>query len=172
MRRSTVQNSAVMDSPAVNASVNDTESSYSVRGGITVAQAAIVLFAGLLLPIPPIAIDVLLAINLVFTAMLLFVVIFAREPAEITAVPLVVIFVTLLRLGTNVAAAKSILLIADGGHIIDWCGTRIYYGFISIVIAVLLVFVICAVDLQGRDVYPPQGHQLSCRDDPKPSGNG
>ncbi|MDO8303420.1 MAG: FHIPEP family type III secretion protein [Sedimentisphaerales bacterium] len=145
MRRSTVQNSAVMDSPAVNVSCNDTETAYSVHGGILFTQAAIVLLAGLLLPIPPIAIDILLAVNLVFTAMLLFVVLFAREPAEITAVPLVVIFVTLLRLGTNVAAAKSILLIANGGHIIDWCGTRIYYGFISIVIAVLLVFVICVL---------------------------
>jgi hypothetical protein len=145
MRGSTVQNSAAMDSQVINGTDKDMETVYSVRGGILFTQAAIVLFAGLLLPIPPVAIDVLLAVNLVFTTMLLFVVLVAREPADITSVPPVVIFVTLLRLGTNVAAAKSIILIANGGHILDWCGTRIYYGFISIVIAVLLVFLICVL---------------------------
>jgi hypothetical protein len=145
MRRSTVQNSSVMDAPTVNVPGSEAEAAYTVRGGILFTQAAIVLLAGLLLPIPPIAIDVLLAINFVFTIMLFFVVLMAREPAQITSVPLVVVFITLLRLGTNVAAAKSIILIVNGGRIIDWCGTRVYYGFISIIVAAMLVFLICAL---------------------------
>jgi hypothetical protein len=145
MRRSSVPNTAVIDPPILDGHDRDAESAYSVRGGILFTQAAIVLMAGLLLPIPPVAIDVLLSVNLVFTAMLLFVVVFAREPAEIASVPLVVIFVTLLRLGTNVAAAKSILLTANGGRIIDWLGTHIYYGFVSVAVAVLLVFMVCAL---------------------------
>jgi Mrp family chromosome partitioning ATPase len=145
MRRSSVQNSAVTDSPAVDVSHNDAETAYAMRGGLLFTQAAIVLLTGLLVPIPPIAIDVLLAVNLVFTAMLLFVALTARDPAEITSVPPVAVFITLLRLGTNVAAAKSIILIANGGRIIDWCGTHIYYGVVSIIIAAILVLVICVV---------------------------
>lgn len=145
MRRSNVQNSAVMDSPAAVASCNDVETAYSMRGGLLFTQAAIVLLTGLLVPLPPLWIDIFLATNLVFTAMLLFVSLTAREPAEIASVPPVAVFITLLRLGTNVAAAKSIILIANGGRIIEWCGTRIYYGLTSIIIAVILVLVICVV---------------------------
>jgi hypothetical protein len=116
-----------------------------MRGGLLFTQAGMVMLAGILLPIPPVAIDILLAVNFIFTAMLIFVVLAAREPAEITSVPPVVIFITLLRLGTNVAAAKSILLIADGGRILDWCGTRIYYGFAGIAAAAILVPLICVI---------------------------
>jgi uncharacterized membrane protein len=142
MHGSTVHNSAVMDSQVSDGTDKAAGAPYSVRGGIRVIQAAIVLLVGLLLPIPPIAIDALLAVNLVFTAMLLFVLLFAREPADIVSVPLVVIFVTLLRLGTNVAAARSVFLIADAGRIIDWCGAHIYYGLISILAAVVLIILI------------------------------
>ena len=142
MRGSTVQDSSAMDFHVVDSADIDRETVYAMHGGILFIQAAIVLLAGLLLPIGPGAIDILLAVNFIFTIMLFFVVFLARKPAEITSVPLVVIFITLLRLGTNVAAAKSVLLIANGGRIINWCGTHIYYGFMSVVIAVILVFLI------------------------------
>jgi hypothetical protein len=140
MRGSTVQNSSTTDFHVADGPDIDRETAYAMHGGILFIQATIVLLVGLLLPIPPGAIDVLLAVNFIFTIMLLVVVLLARKAAEITSVPLVVIFITLLRLGTNVAAAKSVLLIASGGRIIDWCGTSIYYGFISVVITLLLVF--------------------------------
>jgi Mrp family chromosome partitioning ATPase len=145
MRRSKIQNSAAMDSPAVPVSQNNTETAYAMRGGILFTQAGMVMLAAILLPIPPVMIDILLAVNFVFTAMLIFVVLAAREPAEITSVPPVVIFITLLRLGTNVAAAKSVLLIANGGRILDWCGTHIYYGFTGIAAAAILVPLICVI---------------------------
>lgn len=142
MRSSTVQDSSAADFNVADGSAIDRETVYAMHGGILFLQAAIVLLAGLLLPIGPNAIDILLAVNLIFTLMLFFVVLLARKPAEIISVPLVVIFITLLRLGTNVAAAKSVLLIANGGRIVNWCGMRIYYGVMSAVIAVLLVFLI------------------------------
>jgi Mrp family chromosome partitioning ATPase len=145
MRRSKIQNSAAMDSPAVPVSQNNNETAYAMRGGILFTQAGMVMLAAILLPIPPVMIDILLAVNFVFTAMLIFVVLAAREPAEITSVPPVVIFITLLRLGTNVAAAKSVLLIANGGRILDWCGTHIYYGFTGIAAAAILVPLICVI---------------------------
>lgn len=145
MRRSKVQNSAAMDSTAVPVSPNDTGTAYAMRGGILFAQTGMVMLAGILLPIPPVAIDILLAVNLVFTTILIFVVLSAREPAEITSVPPVVIFITLLRLGTNVAAAKSVILIANGGRILDWCGAHIYHGFAGIAAAAILVPLICVI---------------------------
>jgi Mrp family chromosome partitioning ATPase len=116
-----------------------------MHGGKLFILAALVLIAGLLLPLPPAAIDILLVVNVVFTAMLFFVVLLAKDPAEITSVPLVVNFIILLHLGTNVGAAKAILLNTNGGRIIDWIGGRIYYGFTSVLITVIFVFLICVL---------------------------
>lgn len=129
----------------VNGSARDIKARHFMRGGSLFVVAAIVIFAGLLLPISPTAIDVLVPVNLIFTAMLITVVFLARKPVDIISVPLVVISITLLRLGTNIGAAKCILLFASAGNIVNWCGERMYYGFTSVVVTVILVFLICVL---------------------------
>src|SRR5215813_4855891 len=81
-------------------------------GGIVVVGV----LALAVLPLPPGALDLLLAASLCLSVLVFLVSIYVERPLEFSAFPSVLLLVTLLRLSLNIASTRLILLHGGDGH--------------------------------------------------------
>jgi flagellar biosynthesis protein FlhA len=77
--------------------------------------AAALIFA-VLVPVPPGVMDLLLVVNIMFSAIVLLTAIYIRTPLEFSVLPSVLLGSTLLRLVLNVASTRLILTAGAGGR--------------------------------------------------------
>jgi flagellar biosynthesis protein FlhA len=82
--------------------------------------AVIAIVALMIVPLPPLLLDLLLSIDIALAVVLLLTAIYVREPIEFSVFPSLLLLLTLLRLALNVAATRLILL--DGAQGIDAAG--------------------------------------------------
>src|SRR5512142_2738755 len=85
------------------------------------ALMAVVLL--MIVPIPPLLLDLLLSIDIGLAVTLMLTAIYVREPIQFSVFPSLLLILTLIRLSLNVASTRLILLNgADGvdaaGHVI------------------------------------------------------
>jgi flagellar biosynthesis protein FlhA len=93
----------------------------------------------LILPVPPILLDMLLAISISLSLLTLLVILYLRQPAEFTVFPTLLLFVTLFRLALNVASTRLILLDGYAGHIIQAFGNFAVRGNYVVGMVVFLI---------------------------------
>ncbi len=67
----------------------------------------------ILVPMPPLVMDLLLSLNLAFSVLLLLMTIFVRKPLDLSVFPTVLLTVVMLRLGLNIATTRLILSHAE-----------------------------------------------------------
>src|SRR6476659_2004550 len=101
----------------------------------------------LILPIPPLALDMFLAISIGMSLLILLIILYVEEPADFTSFPTLLLFVTLYRLALNVASTRLILLDGYAGHLIEAFGNFVVrgnyvVGFVVFAILVLINFVV------------------------------
>jgi type III secretion protein V len=111
-------------------------------GEIAIALLIVAIISLMILPLPPMLIDILLGINIAISTMLLMVSMYVKDIVSLSAFPTLLLFTTLYRLSLNIASTKSILLHADAGHIIESFGKLVVGG--NLVVG-LVVFIIIAV---------------------------
>jgi flagellar biosynthesis protein FlhA len=78
-------------------------------GGVALALGVAVLLAVLVVPLPALLLDALLAVSITVSVLVLMVALFLRRPLDFTAFPQVLLLTTLLRLALNVATTRAIL---------------------------------------------------------------
>ncbi|OJA31032.1 EscV/YscV/HrcV family type III secretion system export apparatus protein [Burkholderia ubonensis] len=110
-------------------------------GEIGIAALLIAIIALMILPLPTTWIDILLAVNIAISVTLLMVSLYMPNVIALSSFPSLLLFTTLFRLSLNIASTKSILLNANGGHIIESFGMLVVGG--NLVVG-LVVFVIIA----------------------------
>lgn len=71
------------------------------------------LFALMVLPVPPLLLDIFFVFNIAISAAVLMVALNARQPLDFSSFPSVLLFTTLFRLALNVASTRVVLV---GGH--------------------------------------------------------
>lgn len=76
----------------------------------------------LILPVSASLIDLLLALSIGISLLILLVVIYVKDPPEFSVFPTILLAVTLYRLGLNIASTRLILLDGYAGDIIDSFG--------------------------------------------------
>src|SRR6185436_4595014 len=83
-----------------------------------VAPAAVVAVVLLMIvPLPPLLLDLLLSIDIGLAVVLLLTAVYVRQAVEFTVFPSLLLLLTLLRLALNVASTRLVLLHgADGVH--------------------------------------------------------
>jgi flagellar biosynthesis protein FlhA len=112
-----------------------------------VAPAAVIAVVGLMiLPLPSIALDLLLSIDIGLAVVLVLTAIYVREPVEFNVFPSLLLVLTLLRLSLNVASTRLVLLHgADGidaaGNVIMSFGQFVVGGNFVVGIVVFLVLI-------------------------------
>lgn len=112
-----------------------------------VILAFVVILGAIILPIPALLLDLLLALSITFSMTVLVLTTFIREPLELSAFPSILLVGTLLRLSLNIAAARRILLHGHegpsaAGHIIEGFGTFVVGGDVVVGLIVFLIFIV------------------------------
>src|SRR5579863_4454448 len=96
----------------------------------------------LILPVAPVVLDLLLTCSISISLLTLLVILYLRTPAEFTGFPTLLLFITLYRLGLNVAATRLILLNGYAGHIIQAFGNFVVQGNYVVGLVVFLILVL------------------------------
>jgi len=108
-----------------------------------VLVAGVVAIIGLMiLPLPMVAIDALVALNMLIGVGLLLIAIYIPTPVAFSSFPSVLLLTTLFRLALSIAITRSILLNADGGHIIDTFGNMVVGGNLIVGLVVFLIITV------------------------------
>ena len=99
------------------------------------------------LPIPPLMLDILFSFNIALSIVVLLVAVYTRRPLEFAAFPTVLLIATLLRLALNVASTRVVLLeghngSAAAGHVIEAFGNVVIGGNYAVGIIVFMILVI------------------------------
>jgi flagellar biosynthesis protein FlhA len=125
-------------------------------GDIALATGVMGLIVILIVPLPALLVDGLLAISIVFSVMILMTSLFIQKPLEFSSFPTVLLIATMLRLGLNLATTR--LILSEGhngpdaaGHVIEAFGNFVTRGnfVIGIVIFIILVIVNFIVITKG-----------------------
>ncbi|MGH9370490.1 MAG: FHIPEP family type III secretion protein, partial [Vicinamibacterales bacterium] len=100
----------------------------------------------MIVPLPPLLLDLLLSVDIGLAVVLLLTAIYVRRPTEFSVFPSLLLLLTLLRLSLNVAATRLVLLNgADGveaaGHVIMAFGQFVVGGNFVVGVVVFLVLI-------------------------------
>ncbi len=88
-----------------------------VRSGLGVPLGVLAALAMIILPLPPLALDVLFTFNIALSLIVVMAVFYVQRPLDFGVFPTVLLLATLLRLALNVASTRVVLLHGHtGGH--------------------------------------------------------
>lgn len=101
----------------------------------------------LIVPIPAIALDVMLAINISIALVIMFDALYVKEVLDMAAFPTILLFTTIFRISLNVAAVKLILGSGEPGNVIETFGrfvggNDLIIGVIVFIILIIVQFVV------------------------------
>lgn len=114
---------------------------------LALAGGLIMVLAVMILPLPPVILDVLFALNITFSVLILFVALYSLKPLDFSVFPSILLVTTLARLSLNVASTRAILTngkqgTSAAGHVIQAFGSYVVGGNYLIGIIVFLILVL------------------------------
>ena len=102
----------------------------------------IALIGVMIVPLPPIALDMFLTTNLGVVLLLLLVTLNVRQALELSVFPSALLLLTLTRLSLNVATTRSILLDGDAGKLVETFGSFVVGGNLVVGLVVFLILIV------------------------------
>lgn len=126
-------------------------SSLSKSPDILLAIGVLLILTLLVLPLPPFLLDLLIAVDLAISILIIVVAIYLLSPLEFSSFPTILLIATLYRLGLNVAATRLILSDGHAGEIIHAFGTFVIGGnyVVGIIIFLILLVINFIVVIKG-----------------------
>jgi flagellar biosynthesis protein FlhA len=102
----------------------------------------------MILPLPPIVLDLLISLNIALSVVVLLTAIYVRSAVEFNVFPSVLLLLAVFRLGLNIASTRRILLhgsegTAAAGHVIESFGQFVVGG--NLVVGLVIFLVLLAV---------------------------
>ena len=129
---------------------------WVARGEVALAMGVVGIIVLLILPIPALLLDMLLAISITSSVLILMTSLLIKKPLEFTAFPTVLLVATLFRLALNIASTRLILSHGHegahgAGHIIETFGKLMMGGsfVIGVIVFAILVLVNFVVITKG-----------------------
>ena len=96
----------------------------------------------LVMPLPPFLLDAFLALSFALSIVILLVTIACRDPLELSIFPSLLLLITLLRLGLNVASTRLILSTGHAGQVIQAFGNFVISGNLVVGLVIFLILVV------------------------------
>ena len=112
------------------------------RNDIVLAVMLVAIIFMMILPLPTLVVDILIAINMTLAGVLLMVAMYLPSPLAFSSFPSVLLVTTLFRLGISIATTRLILLQGDAGDIIDTFGNFVVGGNLVVGLVVFLILTI------------------------------
>ncbi len=115
--------------------------------GLGTPALLIALLAMMVVPLPPLALDMLFTFNIVLSLVILLVTVYSLRPLEFAAFPTVLLVATLLRLALNVASTRVVLINGHNGpgaagSVIESFGEFVIGGDYAVGLVVFAILVI------------------------------
>lgn len=119
-----------------------------LKGEVALGAGVLFLIVMLLMPMPSMLLDLMLAVSITFSILVLMTALLIKKPLEFSAFPAVLLLATLLRLGLNLASTR--LILSDGaqgpdaaGDVIAAFGSFVMGGnyVIGVIVFIILVLV-------------------------------
>ncbi len=110
---------------------------------IIMAIGIVIIVAMMIIPLPPMLLDILLTLNISLSVIILLVCLFIKEPLEYSSFPIILLVATIFRLGLNVSSTRLILLNGSAGEVINSFGQFVVGGnyIVGFIIFILLVVI-------------------------------
>ncbi len=108
--------------------------------GVPVAVVAIVVM--LVVPLPAMMLDLLIAANITAALLILLTAMFVHRPLDFSSFPALILVATLFRLALNVSASRLVLLDGYAGKVIDTFGHFVIGGSLIVGIIVFAILVV------------------------------
>ncbi|HUN71065.1 MAG TPA: flagellar biosynthesis protein FlhA [Steroidobacteraceae bacterium] len=118
-----------------------------LRAGIGVPVGVLGVLAMVILPLPPMALDILFTFNIALSIVIVMAVFYVSRPIEFGVFPTVLLLATLLRLALNVASTRVVLLHGysgpqAAGHVIQSFGEFVVGGNFAVGVVVFIILTI------------------------------
>ncbi len=117
------------------------------RTGLGAPLLVMAMLAMLVIPLPPLLLDIFFSFNIALSLVILLVAIYTLRPLDFAVFPAVILVATLLRLGMNVASTRVVLLEGHtgtdaAGQVISAFGEFVIGGNYTVGIVVFIILVI------------------------------
>lgn len=106
------------------------------------AVALVVIIGMMIVPLPPLAVDLLIVLNLAISVGVMLLSMYIARPMDFSVFPSVLLLVTLFRLGLNISASRLILLQGNAGKVVSTFGNLIVGGNYVVGVVVFLMLMI------------------------------
>jgi flagellar biosynthesis protein FlhA len=118
-----------------------------IRTGIGVPVGVLAVLSMVVLPLPPIVLDVLFTFNIALSLVIVMAVFYVSRPVEFGVFPTILLLATLLRLALNVASTRVVLLNGHSGpqaagHVIQSFGEFVIGGNFAVGVIVFIILTI------------------------------
>jgi len=115
------------------------------------ALAVVAVIGLMIMPIAPVALDLLITFNIAFAVVILLVALYLRQPLQFSSFPSLLLMVTLFRLSLNVASTRLILGKGEAGKVIGSFGDFVIGGnyVIGVIVFAILMVVQFLVITKG-----------------------
>ena len=112
------------------------------KADVGVAAYLLAAIVMLIVPIPSFLLDVLLAVNMSFAFVILFVSMFSKEVLDMSFYPTILLFTTIFRIALNVSSTRLILSTGNPGNVVQVFGSFVGGGDLVIGIIVFIILII------------------------------
>ncbi len=117
------------------------------RNGLIAPILVVVMLGMMIVPLPPLALDLLFTFNIALSLLVLLATIYALRPLDFSAFPTVLLVATMLRLALNVASTRVVLMeghtgTAAAGNVIESFGDFVVGGNYAVGLVVFAILVI------------------------------
>ena len=106
------------------------------------AIGVMLIVALLIVPLPPILLDGLLALSIALSVLVLLVTLGTRDPIDFSGFPSLLLLLTLFRLGLNVSTTRLILADGYAGEVINAFGNFLIGGNVVVGLVIFLILVV------------------------------
>jgi flagellar biosynthesis component FlhA len=103
----------------------------------------------MIVPLPPLLLDILLCTNLLFALLLVIGALHCREPLKLATLPSLLLIATLVRLSLNLATTRAVLSTGHAGKAVEAFGSVVIQGsfvvgFVLFLLITLIQFIVVA----------------------------
>lgn len=109
---------------------------------IFIAVAIIMIVMMIIIPLPKGVLDLLLAINITLSIIIMLITVFATNVLQLSVFPTLLLVTTLYRLALNISSTRLILTEGDAGNIIDAFGEFVIGGNYVVGIIIFLIIMV------------------------------
>lgn len=111
----------------------------SARSEVVGASLIILMIIMMVIPLSPIVIDLLLAVNISICILLVISAVMIETPLSFSSFPALLLMTTLFRLALTISTTRLILLEADAGHIVQTFGEFVVGGNIAVGLTIFII---------------------------------